>query len=78
MARLARRFYAGEIPIEEFLRETPEQNKDELIEELVELITHEPQKGGLFGVTEQAHAHYRQQVFAIIEKLERTPAKSSG
>lgn len=40
----------------------PEMDHDELIDELVDLIEHEPKSDGLFCVTKKEH------IFSIIEK----------
>ncbi len=49
--------------------EIPEMDEDELIDELVDLIEHEPKAGGLFGVTKKEHEKYMEQISTIIEKL---------
>jgi hypothetical protein len=71
IATLARGFYLGEVTFEEFMGSVPEMENDELIDELVDLVEHEPKKGGLFGASKKEHSEYIQRVFAIIEKLEQ-------
>ena len=70
IATLARKLYAKEISFSEFLNETPEQDEDELIDELVDLIEHEPKKGGILGVKEKEHDMYLKNIFNVIERLE--------
>ncbi len=38
------------------------------IDELVDLIEHEPQKGGFLGVKEKEHEAYLKQIFGVIER----------
>jgi len=71
IAGLARQLYKKEITFSEFLAGTPEQDEDDLIDELVDLIEHEPQKGGLLGIKESEHDKYIKQIFVLIERLER-------
>ena len=49
-AKAARALYSGEITYEQFIERCPEEEEDELCDELVDLIMHEPQKGGFLGV----------------------------
>ncbi len=70
VAKAAREMYSGGITFEQFIDLTPDQDNDELIDELVYLIEHEPQKGGVLGVKEKDHESYMQQIFKVIEKLE--------
>ncbi len=53
VAESARRLYKKEISFNEFLKNTPEPDEDELIDELIDLIIHEPQKGGFWGVSKK-------------------------
>jgi hypothetical protein len=73
IAKAARELYAGQITFDQLLELAPEQDKDELIDELVDLIEHEPQRGGFLGVKEKEHDAYIKQIFEVIERLERHP-----
>ncbi len=44
---------------------------DPLIDEVVDLLTHEPQRGGLLGVKENDWAEYRRKTLAAIDALEQ-------
>ncbi len=46
---------------------------DPLIIELFELIEHEPQRGGILGVSSEAFATYHQQVLGLIQRLRDAP-----
>lgn len=69
-AMLARQFYAGNISFNDFLMGIPEQEQDELVEELVDLITHQPQKGGFMGVSERDYEAYMENINNLIHRLE--------
>ena len=71
IANLARSLYAKEITFDEFLHEVPDQDHDDLIDELVDLIEHEPKKGGLLGVSDEEHEKYVNNIFGIIKQLEK-------
>ncbi|HUR39999.1 MAG TPA: hypothetical protein VM240_02425 [Verrucomicrobiae bacterium] len=43
--------------------------KDEAVWSVVDLIEHEPQKGGLRGISEKEWAEYQSQLSAAIEAL---------
>lgn len=70
IAKLARGVYSNEVAYDVLIAAVPDENEDELIEELIDLITHEPQKGGVFGLDEVRHKIYIQRIFKIIDKLE--------
>ena len=46
---------------------------DPLIVELFDLIEHEPQRGGVFGISSEAFAAYHQQVLDLIQRLRAAP-----
>ena len=69
-AEAARKLYAGEITYDQFIDICPEEEEDELCDGLIDLIVHEPQKGGFLGVSEKEHEAYIQQIFSLIEKIE--------
>ena len=70
IAAIARKLYAKEVTFSDFIAEAPEQDQDELIDELVDLIEHEPKKGGIFGINKEEHKEYLGKVFKLIERLE--------
>ena len=72
IAKLAKGIYTKEVTYKEFMQEVPEEGQDELIDELVDLIEHEPQKGGIFGIKEKDHATYLKEIFEVINKLENS------
>jgi hypothetical protein len=68
-AAAARACLANELSWYEFLDRFSESD-DELISDLVDLIEHEPKRGGFLGVNEQAWADYQSQVTAAIDALD--------
>jgi hypothetical protein len=70
-ARLARQLEAGQISTEQFLADFPEDTGDDTIDELYDMIEHEPQLGGLFGVSESKYKSYKAEILLLILKLEK-------
>ena len=68
-ARLAIEMYEGNISFEDFLMGVPEETNDEEISELIDLITHEPKKGGFMGVSSSKHNKYMAEINKLIVKL---------
>jgi hypothetical protein len=69
-AAAARALAAGRIEWEEFEREFGDTD-DPKIAELVQLIGHEPDVDGFFGVGQSAYRSYRAVVERLIAELER-------
>lgn len=70
-AELARQFYAGNISFSDFLKGTSVLEQDKLVEELVDLITHQPKRGGFYGASERKYKAYMENIFALIQRLEK-------
>jgi hypothetical protein len=68
-AELAKQYYQGSLTFNEFLMKFPDSDDLEIIE-LLALIEHEPQKGGLFGVSELEYFNYINNINNLIKKLE--------
>ena len=51
--------------------DTADFRDDELIDELVDLIEHEPKRGGFMGVTEKEWYEYQQSIQDAIAVLEK-------
>ncbi len=68
-ARLAKEFYEGKITFDDFLMHTPDDENDEDISELIDLITHEPKRGGFMGVSKKEHDKYMASIQELINKL---------
>lgn len=70
-ARVARSLLNGDIGYEEFHKEYPDEDIDDDIDDLLDLIEHEPQTGGLLGVSKATHASYRARIMTLIGRLEK-------
>jgi len=69
VASLAKKLCAGEITFDEFLLGTPEDDSDEEISELIDLIEHEPKRGGFMGVSPNKHDNYIEKINKLIKDL---------
>ena len=69
VARLAIELYEGKITFDEFLMQTPDDDTDEEISELIDLITHKSKRGGFMGVRPEQHDKYLGEINNLIKKL---------
>jgi len=69
VANLAKKLYSGEITFDEFLMGAPDNDEDEDISELIDLIEHEPKRGGFMGISPEKHDLYMAEIKKLIEKL---------
>jgi hypothetical protein len=68
---LGRDYLDRRITWQYFMDQTSELRGDKLIDELVDLIEHEPKKGGLIGVSEREWQEYQDRVRYVIGLLEQ-------
>jgi hypothetical protein len=68
-ARLAREFYERKISFRDFLKQVPDEGTDQDISELIDLIEHEPARGGFMGVSPEEHDSYLEAIKELIERL---------
>ena len=69
VAHWAEQYLAGNLSFNRFIELVPEQSQDSLIAELVDLIEHEPKRGGILGVTPREHDEHLRRVRDIIAAL---------
>ena len=69
VASLATDVIEGRLPFRNFVMGIPDDVEDELIEELIDLLEHEPKAGGFLGMTAQEHKKYVARVHEIIGLL---------
>ena len=69
IANLATDFYSRSISYDEFMLSLPETSEDEMIDELVDLIKHEPKVERLFGVSQEEHVLYMERIKGLIQRL---------
>jgi hypothetical protein len=67
-AELARAFYMGDLTFEQFLTRFPESGDPDL-NELLDLIEHEPKQGGILGVSTATYQEHMSRVHTLIERL---------
>jgi hypothetical protein len=68
-AKVATEYYEKKITFDEFLVAMPEDDNDEDISDLIDLIEHEPQQGGIFGVSKKHYDAHMVEIKKLIEKL---------
>ena len=68
-AEEARAYLSGERSWEEFIDRYTD-NDDDLIAELVDLLEHEPKRGGFLGASEKQWAQYQSRLSSAIAALE--------
>ena len=59
----------GGLSLEGFFELLPEAQPDEEVAELVDLIEHEPQRGGLLGASAAQHERHMQRIRELIRLL---------
>jgi hypothetical protein len=69
VARWAEQYLSGNLSFERFLELIPEKPEDALIAELVDLVEHEPKRGGLFGAPPKRHDEHLQRMRDLIQVL---------
>lgn len=80
VAGFAKQYRLGELSFEKFLELAPEsdQFEDDDISELLDLMEHEPQKDGLFGVGEKEYVRHMARIDALIARLLNGPQPLSS
>jgi hypothetical protein len=68
VGRLAEDDLAGRLSFDDFMRAVPEDPDDEDVAELIDLIEHEPKRGGWFGASPEEHDRH----MARIRELARS------
>ncbi len=69
-ARLARDYLENKITWRDFVDQMPQSTGDKLLDELTDLIEHQPKRGGLMGLNEKEWQTYQRQVHTLIKRLE--------
>ena len=67
-AELAQAFYRGDVTFQELSKRYP-QSDDPDVEELMDLIEHEPKRGGLLGAPEAEYREHMSRITHLIERL---------
>lgn len=69
VAELAARYLSGQLAGRDFLLSAPDEPVSEEVCELIDLIEHEPKKGGFFGITAQEHDRYMARIRRLVDAL---------
>jgi hypothetical protein len=69
IAAMAGQFYRGELSFEILMQAAPAKGADEEISELIDLIEHEPKRGGFLGASESDYAAHTARIEALTRKL---------
>ena len=69
IAEWAEQYLAGNLSFERFLELVPEEPKDALVAELIDLVEHEPKRGGVLGVPPAQHDAYVRRMRQLIGVL---------
>ena len=77
-AKLSRQLYAKEITFNKFVDDFPMDSNNSDIDQLFDLIEHEPKCGGFLGVSKMRHDLYIADIFKLIEKLEKQHCPSDA
>ncbi len=70
-ASIARSYLEGRTSWQDFMDQTADFEGDSLIDDLVDLIEHEPKRGGFMGLNEKEWLAYQRSVKSTIEALEK-------
>lgn len=70
-ARLARQLFEKQITFKQLVDDYPEDTEDDEIDALFDLIEHQPQSGGLFGVSQSKYDSYNAKMLLLIYSLEQ-------
>jgi len=69
VGKWAEHYLAGDLSAQRFLELAPEKPDDDLIAELIDLIEHEPKRGGVLGATPEQHDDYVRRMRELIRLL---------
>jgi hypothetical protein len=71
VGRLAELYLAGRLSFEHFMERAPKDTGDEEAEELIDLIVHEPKRGGLFGASPAEHDRHMERIRELALSISR-------
>jgi hypothetical protein len=78
VGKLAALYLSGQLAFKEFLSSVPAEPLTDDVSELIDLIEHEPKKGGVFGVTVQEHDQYMVRIRGLVDSLLGAKRSPSG
>lgn len=69
VGRLAEEYLAGRVSFADFMQAAPEDPQDEEVCELIDLIEHEPKRGGFLGVSAEQHDKHMARIRELIRSI---------
>jgi hypothetical protein len=69
VGHLAELYLAGQLSFQEFMLAAPEDPEDEDIAELIDLIEHEPQRGGFLGASHEEHDRHMARIRELASSI---------
>ncbi len=70
-ATFARAYLGKKITCRQFMDSFSDMKDDEMIDELIDLIEHEPKRGGFMGISEKEWQQYQTSINDLIDQLEK-------
>ena len=69
VGRLAELYLAGRMSFADFMKAAPEDPQDEHVAELIDLIEHEPKRGGFLGASPEEHDRHRARIRELARSI---------
>ncbi len=69
VGRLAELYLAGHMSFADFMEAAPEDPEDEEVAELIDLIEHEPKRGGFLGVSPEKHDQHIERIRELARSI---------
>ena len=69
VGRLAEQYLAGRLSFDDFMLAAPEDPEDEEVAELIDLIEHEPKRGGFLGASPEDHDRHMARVRELARSI---------
>jgi len=69
VAEWAEQYLAGSLSFQRFMELVPEESGDSLVTKLVDLVEHEPKRGGILGATPEQYDGHMRKVRELIAAL---------
>jgi hypothetical protein len=71
---LAEDYLEGRVPFADFMRAMPDPPPGEDVAELIDLIEHEPKRGGFGGVSPDAYDQHMDRIRELVRSISRREA----
>jgi hypothetical protein len=75
VGHLAELYLAGRLSFQEFMLAAPEDPEDEDVAELIDLIEHEPKRGGFFGASAEEHDRHMARIRELASSISSRDAR---